>query len=609
MPQSKRLSKIIKNLNFSKTLKLIWSLTPALTILTSVLIVVENLFFLFSAFTFKKLINSISNIPAHDVGKGGLIMHYFIFNFITVLLFILTKSLSSYISELQGARVNEYVDDKIHGCAIELDLAFYESPDYFDTLKRAKDAGADRPVGIITTFLAVIKDVAMLFTLSYIIAIINWGLIPLLILCIIPAFLVRLRLAKQLHIRRLQQTPFEREASYISSLIVGDALAKEVRGFGLGNYLKNKYLKIRLSLLAEKMLIVKRGAINSAITDSIATIAFFACIGYVCYNAILGKISVGDITLFLVIFPQLFNILQNISSGISKLYQDNIFLTHLFKLFDLRSSLIEVDNPLPLSVNGNIVLEVKDMCFTYPHSNSPALTNINLTIPTGKLIAIVGLNGAGKTTLIKMLCRLYDPTAGSIQLDNIDIRNFNSSDYRKCISTVFQDFGKYNVSAADNIKFGDIDSVRNEDEIEKAATASGANAYIDKFPDRYETIMGRLFENGREISIGQWQKLAIARALYSPSKFIILDEATSALDAKSEKELFESLRYNIGNKGALIISHRLSAVQHADYIYVMANGQIKQAGTHQQLIEMDGDYADLFNKTKKSSYKIITNEI
>lgn len=609
MPQSKRLNKIIKNLNFSKTLKLIWSLTPALTALTLVLIFVENLFFLFSAFTFKKLINSISNIPANDIGKGGLVMHYFIFNFITVLLFILTKSVSSYISELQGARVNEYIDDKIHGCAVELDLAFYESPDYFDTLKRAKDAGADRPVGIITTFLAIIKDVAMLLTLSYIIAIINWGLIPLLILCIIPAFLARLRLAKQLHIRRLLQTPLEREASYISSLIVGDTLAKEVRSFGLGNYLKNKYLKIRLGLLAEKMLIVRRGAINSAITDSIATIAFFLCIGYVCYNAILGKISVGDITLFLVIFPQLFNILQNISSGISKLYQDNIFLTHLFKLFDLRSSLIEIDNPLPLSVNRDMALEVKDMCFTYPHSNSPALTNINLTIPAGKLIAIVGLNGAGKTTLIKMLCRLYDPTTGSIQLDGINIRNLNIADYRKCVSTVFQDFGKYNVSAADNIRFGDVDSVRNKDEVEKAATASGANTYVDKFPDRYETIMGRLFENGREISIGQWQKLAIARALYSPSKFIILDEATSALDAKSEKELFESLRYNIGNKGALIISHRLSAVQHADYIYVMADGQIKQAGTHQQLTEMDGDYADLFNKTKKPSYKTTTNEV
>lgn len=594
-----RTKRIFNNLNFSKTLKLIWSLTPGLTALTLILIFVENALFLLSAFGFKKLINGLAHALPHSADKSQFVITYFILTFITVLFLVLVKVLSSYVSELQGTKVNEHIDDKIHGCAVDLDLAFYESPDYFDTLKRAKDAGTDRPLGIVITFLSVIKDVVMLLTLSYIIVVINWGLIPLLIICIIPAFLVRLRLAKLLHIRRLLHTPFERQASYISSLIVGDALAKEVRVFGLGNYLKNKYLKIRLDLLAEKMQIVRRGAINSAITDSIATIAFFVCIGYVCYNAILGKITVGDITLFLVIFPQLFNILQNISSGISKLYQDNIFLTHLFKLFDLKPGLIEVNDPLPFPKNDNMALEVKDMSFTYPHSNSSALININLTVPSGKLIAIVGLNGAGKTTLIKMLCRLYDPTSGSIQLNGTKICNFAIADYRKCLSVVFQDFGKYNVSAADNIRFGDIDGVRDGDEIIKAAIASGANAYIDKFPDKYETIMGRLFENGREISIGQWQKLAIARALYSPSKFIILDEATSALDAKSEKELFDSLRDNIGNKGALIISHRLSAVQHADYIYVMADGQIKQAGTHQQLIEMDGEYADLFKKTKR----------
>jgi ATP-binding cassette subfamily B protein len=608
MFESKRLRKVINNLNFSKTLKLVWSLTPSLCTLTLILIIVENAFFIASAFAFKKLIDAISHIKAPHINMNVPAVHYFFLAFICSLFVMLIKSFSAYVSELQGAKVNEHIDDKIHGCAVELDLAFYESPDYFDTLKRAKDAGINRPMAIVTTFLAVIKNTAMLLTLSYVITVINWGLIPLMIICLIPAFMVRLRLAKKLHARQLLQTPVERQASYISSLIVGDTLAKEVRGFGLGNYLKSKYLSIRLDLLAEKMLIVKRGAINSAITDVIAAIAFFACVGYVCYNTITGKISVGDITLFLVIFPQLFSVLQNISSGVTGLYQDNIFLTQLFKLFDLKPSLVEAEHPIPVPATHDIHLEIKGMGFTYPHANAPALTNINLTVPAGKLVAIVGLNGAGKTTLIKMLCRLYDPTTGSILLGGKDIREFKSADYRKCISTVYQDFGKYNLSAATNIQFGDIDGQRDEADIAKAAAASGANAYIDNFPDQYETIMGRLFENGREISIGQWQKLAIARALYSPSKFIILDEATSALDAKSEKDLFESLRDSIGNRGALIISHRLSAVQHADYIYVMANGQITQAGTHQQLIETEGDYANLFRKAKKPLTPITADE-
>lgn len=599
MLSSKKLSDIIVHLNFGRTLKLIWSLAPVLTALSYTLILVENGLFLTSAYIFKQLINTIPGIAAQGLHTIQPLYHHLVFSFVVGLCYVFTKSVSGYIIGLQGARVNEYIDDKIHKAANDLDLAFYESPEYFDTLKRAKDAGGDRPMSIVTTFIDVIKNVAMLLTLSYLIITIAWELIPLLAICIVPTFLVRISLAQKLHKKRLIQTPFERHASYLSSLMVGDASAKEIRGFGLGSYFRKKYLSIRMDLLGERMKIIRMGAINSIITDVIATIIFFVCVAYVCYKVINSTISVGGITLFLLIFPQLFMILQNLSSGLVKLYHDNIFLTYLFKLFDLKPVLFETDQPLAIPPDADIALEVKGIHFTYPHSNLPALMDINLVIPAGKMIAVVGLNGAGKTTLIKMLCRLYDPTEGVITLGGNDIRRYKSSDYRKCVSVVFQDFGKYNVSVAENIRFGDIDSNKPEEEIIKAAEKAGASGYIEMFPDKYETILGRLFENGREISIGQWQKLAIARALYSPSRFIILDEATSALDAKSEKYFFDSLRESIGKRGALIISHRLSAVQHADYIYVMADGRIKEEGTHEQLIEMGGDYAKLFKRVEK----------
>src|SRR5690606_21310503 len=247
--------------------------------------------------------------------------------------------------------------------------------------------------------------------------------------------------------------------------------------------------------------------------------------------------------------------------------------------------------PIPQN-NPDLILE--NVSFKYPHAEKITLSNINLKIPAGKVVALVGLNGSGKTTLIKLLCRLYDPSSGSIRLGGEDIKNYKIDDYRKQISVVFQDFVKYNMTVSENIHFGNIDSDMDLDFIMDSAIKSGAHEYIKEFPDGYNTIMGRIFEDGREVSIGQWQKLAIARAFYSKSQFLIFDEATSALDAKSEQELFDDLRKHIGNRGILVISHRVSAIQHADYIYVMSNGKIAQEGVHEDLISEAGDYAKLF---------------
>ncbi|HEX4850398.1 MAG TPA: ABC transporter ATP-binding protein, partial [Puia sp.] len=249
--------------------------------------------------------------------------------------------------------------------------------------------------------------------------------------------------------------------------------------------------------------------------------------------------------------------------------------------------------PVP---GGSINISICNLNFTYPHADKPVLRNINMKIPAGKIISIVGLNGAGKTTLIKLLSRLYDPTSGAIVLNDVDIKRLNPSEYRKQISIVFQDFGRYNFSAEDNIRFGNIDGALDEPAIIDAAQRSGADDYIRTFPERYQTMMGRLFEDGHEVSMGQWQKLAIARALYSPAKLIIFDEATSALDAIAEREFFQSFRERINDRAALIISHRASAVAHADYIYVLSNGEIKQSGTHEELMNTRGEYALLFGK-------------
>lgn len=587
-----KVRKFKTNLNLLRTLRLIWSVTNGRVALMLLLVIAESVFFFASLYMFKHLINAVAH-TGND--KVEVITKYLLVAASLSVIYLVIRAITAFITEKQSAKVSEHIDNKLHTSAIDLDLAFYESPAYFDTMKRAKDAGPDKPNAILTNLVDISKNGMMLVVMGFVLISISWLLLPLLAVFIIPTLVVRIRYAGQYYQWRRIQTPLERKSSYLSSLITEEVTAKEIRAFGLGNYLRSLYMNIRTGLVNQRLKMAGKNAINEIITTTLAALGMFACIGYICISAAKGNTTIGDISLFLVVFPQLFNVMQALSGGISTLYHNSIFMNNVFEMFDLKSDFPEPEYPLPVP-EKDVDLEVQNLDFTYAQVKGKTLSNISLKIPAGKIVAVVGLNGAGKTTLIKLLSRLYDPSNGRIQLGNIDIREFNSAEYRKQISVVFQDFAKYNMSVKENIRFGNIDEDLSDEEIKIAAVKSGAHEFIKKLPAGYDTIMGRIFEDGHEVSIGQWQKLAIARAFYSNSRFLIFDEATSALDAKAEQELFESLRDHIGNRGILVISHRLSAVKHADHIYVMAEGKIKQHGTHEELMATAGEYSKLFSK-------------
>lgn len=593
---ARKIKNLHTNLKLKRTIKLVWFAAKGWMVFSVSMIIVETVLFLGSLYALKLLVDEISNINIDDPNaEFGIIKHVVIAGAFSIL-YSIARFISAYAIEVQATKVTNYIDDKIHETAIQMDLSYYESPAYFDILKRAKDAGADRPNLVITTLLEISKNVLNLCAIGSLFIAINWLLLPLLVLFALPTLFVRIYFSNKQNEWRIKHTALERKSGYLSNLLTSDTSAKEVRSYNLGDYFKQLYLSFRKEILQEKLNLSYKRTSKEIITTGVGSIGFFTCIAYIALGTVRGTNSVGDIVMFLMIFPQSFNLIQYISSGISILYTNNIFINSIFELFDLKRSGSDTLPCSEIPARTDLDLVVKNLNFTYPGTENPTLKNISLRIPSGKIIAIVGLNGAGKSTLIKLLCGLYKVDSGEISLGNININAFDVTAYRRQVSAVFQDFSRYNFTAEENIWFGNINKKVVDHDIVKASENAGASGFIKKLPSGYKTMMGKLFDDGHEVSIGQWQKLAIARALYSEARFLILDEATSALDALAEKELFDSFRNHIGNRAAVIISHRHSAVKHADYIYVLSGGRILQEGTDHDLLNMEGDYSRLFKE-------------
>ena len=578
--------------NLFKTIKLILSLSKVWTILTILLMLMETFSFFYSLYCFKELVNLFTQ--NHTLTDKQIVI-FQLFKIVLVTSgYIIIKSLCSYISELNTIQLSEKIDMVIHEKAISLDLEFYESPTYFDTLKRAYEEANNRPTAILNNLVDIVRNVITGIGFLTIIIAVNWMLIPVIILMVLPSYFVKVYtngIVYKWHIRR---TPMERVLGYLRTVITGDFYAKELRVFSFGNKINQMFFDIRININKEQIKIKGQSLFAETIVGIISTVAFVFCIGFIAIKIMNGENSVGDITLLLFSLLQTFAIMQSLSSSISQLFQNNLFITSLFDFLDLSPKIKSPGFPHEISENRLESLSIKNLYFTYPNTDKLVLDNINITIPTGKIIAIVGLNGSGKSTLIKLLTRLYDPDFGSIELDGTNISKFEIEDYRKQISVVFQDFGKYNFTAGENIHLGNTEIEYVEDEIHLAAETSGASKFISTFPDKYDTIMGKLFEDGHEVSIGQWQKIAIARAFYRPSRFIIFDEATSAIDSLAENDLIGKLSDNKNAMGVVLISHRLSVIKHADYIYVLSEGKVIQEGTHNELIAIEGSYLNQF---------------
>jgi len=584
-----------------RVLPILWESARLWSIVAVALLLLEIVFGLLTLYLVKSLVDAITSILGADGGAVDLqavLLRVAAFGAAT-LAFLVTRALSALAREAQGMAVADHVERLIHSRAVTADLSFYESPRYFDTLQRARQSGSQRPAQVTGNILLLGKNLIMLAAVIFLLASINWILLPILFFAIVPALFVRMHFTRILYEWRRERTPLERRASYLDWLMTSDIHAKELRLNQLGSYLRDLYSEIRGRIRSENFRISRRRTAVELLVATIATVVFFAALAYLAVQTAEGTNTVGDLVLFLLIFQRAQSMGQEIVSQISRFYEDHLYIGLLFEFLDVQPQITSPAEPLAPPATKSPIVELRNVCFTYPDCREQVLHDVNLEIRPGQIVALVGSNGSGKTSLIKLLTRLYDPSRGQVLVDGRNARDYDLDEYRRIYGVIFQDFSRYADTVRENIRFGDIKLPAGSRELKDAAALSGAYEFIERFPQKMDTLLGRMFETGQEISVGQWQKIALARAFLPRSQILILDEPTSAIDPNGEFELFESFKSRIGGRSALVISHRLSTVRLADYTYVLERGRICEHGTHNDLMEEKGMYHRAYSRQGK----------
>lgn len=507
---------------------------------------------------------------------------------------------TGYFDALLADRFTRHVSIRVMEHASRLDLASYEDPLFYDMLERARVQATDR-IAMIQALGAVLQQLIVAISLSASIFWFSPWLLAILVLAVVPAFLGESHFAFLGYSLNIRQTPTRRQLDYLRVLGASKESAKELKLFGLSGFLSREYARLSNAIYDQNVALARRRLLAGGGLSLLSTSGYYGAYAYVIYRTVTGDLSWGTLQFLAGAIAGASNNIQTIFATFSSIADQSLFLTDLVRFFTVQPKVRSKPGaiPAPRPIRDGFTFE--NVSFSYPGNARRVLDRLNFRIEPGERIALIGENGQGKTTIVKLLTRLYDPTEGRVLLDGVDLREYNIEDLHSQTGVIFQDFMRYELTARQNIAVGRIGADVNG-EVEAAARKSLADDIIRRLPAGYEQLLGRRFEGGVDLSGGEWQKVALARAYLRDAQLLILDEPTAALDARSEYEVFQRFADLTHGKMALLISHRFSTVRMADRIVVLEDGRIAEEGTHDGLISLGGRYAGMF-ELQASSYR------
>ena len=571
--------------------------------LTMILLRVARAFIPVATFWIGKLI--IDGVIAARAGNGTLtaLWRYIAMELAIVAAGEIMARVSALVESLLSDLFSNKMSVRLMQHAATLDLAQFENPDFYDHLERARRQTVGR-IALLTQLLGISQDFLTLITLAGALVVNSPWLLVLLVIAIVPSFLGETHYASLGYSLLFRWTPERRQLDYLRYVGASDETAKEVHMFGLAGWLTRKYDELSQRFYDENKKLSVRRAIVSTLLSFLGTLGYYAAYVIILLSAVRGQISVGTLTFLAASFGRGRDVIQSILMAASGVYEQALYLRDLFEFFDMKPTISGRLNapPVPDPIREGFIFE--NVGFQYPGSEERwAVRGLNFTLNPGERIALVGENGAGKTTVTKLLARLYDPSEGRILLDGRDLREYDLASVRSTIGVIFQDFVRYDMRFDENIGVGEINAVEQALEgmdqpvpalIENAAEQSLAASLLPRFKEGYRQMLGRRFENGVDLSGGEWQKVALARAYLRAAQVLILDEPTAALDARAEYEVFLRFSELVAGRMAVLISHRFSTVRMADRILVLRNGQLEEEGSHEELLANRGLYNELF---------------
>jgi len=587
--------------NVPAVLKIVWDSGPAVVVFGLVSRLFSSLLPVALLWITKLIIDGIYQaLSTHQPVRPGFWWLVAAEFSLAVLNSVLIRTID-YSDSLLADKYTRHVSIRVMNHAAGLDLIAYEDPVFYDRLERARVQATDRLV-MIQAIGRLVQQAITAITLSVSIMVFSPWLMLLLIAGVFPAFLGESHFAFLGYAKNFRQTPIRRQLDYLRLLGGSKEAAKELKLFGLKNFLSERFTRLSDDIYKENVALSRRKLIAGSFLSVVGTMGYYSAYVFVIWRTVGGALSIGTLTFLAGAILQASSNIEQIFSTVAAIGDQALFLTDLLAFFEMQPTIRSKPSALPAPRPIMHGFEFRNVCFRYPGNSRLVLDRINFQLRREERLALIGENGQGKTTIVKLITRLYDPTEGQILLDGIDLREYDLEDLHREIGVIFQDFMRYEMTARENIAVGRVEEINNLELLQTAAQKSMADLVIGRLSQGYEQMLGRRFDEGVDLSGGEWQKVALARAYLRDAQLLILDEPTAALDARSEFEVFQRFSELTSGKTALFISHRFSTVRMADRIIVLENGKIAEEGTHAQLASLGGRYAEMF-EMQASSYR------